>query len=157
MPVTHQKVSGVADSADPTIIRPSDWNALHLSAPDTAVLSPLGLRTETNATANLAFGAIHGVVFDTRNAIQFRFGVNMVVPGSINFAWFLAYFGADQVQHLLNGAGQTLAANTAGLKVSPWLVLPSDARAELMRFSLRFQGGDGVADPSFGTCFFSIR
>ena len=30
MPIIHSKVSEVADGADPTLVRPSDWNADHI-------------------------------------------------------------------------------------------------------------------------------
>lgn len=29
MPITHQKVSGISDGSDSTLIQPSDWNAAH--------------------------------------------------------------------------------------------------------------------------------
>jgi hypothetical protein len=39
MNVTHAKVSAVADGADSSLVRPSDWNADHaVSLPDSAVL-----------------------------------------------------------------------------------------------------------------------
>ena len=35
MSITHTKVSAIADGADTTVVRPSDWNADHTIAADT--------------------------------------------------------------------------------------------------------------------------
>ena len=51
--VTHQKVSGVADSGDTTLVQPSDWNATH-------TLSGLGSGVET--ALGIAVGSAGGPV-----------------------------------------------------------------------------------------------
>jgi hypothetical protein len=154
--VTHAKVSAIPDSRDATIIRPSDWNAPHLSAPDTVLMNVFP-RTDLNPFASNMFGKVHALIYDTRRATAFRYGFNLLVPGAATFVLFVSYFDVGLVEHFLNATGQTVAANTAGLKVSPWLVLPSDAIAQHIRFQMRFSGGNGIADPSFGTCWISFR
>lgn len=48
MAITHTKVSGIADGADTTVVRPSDWNADHTIANDSITYAMLQNVTATD-------------------------------------------------------------------------------------------------------------
>ena len=54
MPITHSKVSSVSDGADTTLVRPSDWNASHVTTgiiPE-FVRKPSDTTIQSDTTAN---------------------------------------------------------------------------------------------------------
>lgn len=67
--ITHTFVSAIPDGADPTLVRPSNWNAGHTFALSTADVSGLGTIATQNAN-NVAItgGAISGTSLDITGA-----------------------------------------------------------------------------------------
>jgi hypothetical protein len=57
MPVTHAKVSAVADGGDTNLVQPSDWNAAHVGAVEVAQATVDFGATEGGTLATVAVAA----------------------------------------------------------------------------------------------------
>jgi len=127
--ITHTKVSAIADGGDDTLVRPSDWNAVHTFADIAPLASPtftgvVSVPAGTTAAPGLIGpDANTGIVFTTTPTIKFvRDGIDMVqisgsevqiVAASAPFGWsdcWLYKIAADTL-------GLRRGANAQSLKV----------------------------------------
>ena len=85
MAVTHSFVSAVADGADATLVRPSNWNANHVgNLSDFSAINetPSGTIDGMNATFTLAATPVTGTVKLWLNGLLLKVSTHYTISGS---------------------------------------------------------------------------
>lgn len=165
MGIFHKFLSAVADSADTTIVRPTNWNDDHNSPAFIVPFSATSAATQawTNMPAALTeFAGLtrYRVPFDLTFATQARIATLLTVVG-ISTAELRVQYSKDSgtTWNYLDGASGplvTLGTTSNTPRVGPWVNLVADAKADVW---LRVVGinGDGVADPTFAYVVMHLR
>ena len=158
MPIGHAFKSGKADSADPALVQPSHWNADHLFIPVPVLLSVGGLTWTNQPAALTEFAGVQSrrSHADLRNAVDFRFFMQVVTASLVTAANLFLQFSTDGGANWANAeAGGTtnghLSSASAGAKISPWVPLHASAKVDgvLLR-AAGTAGTDSTGDPGFG-------
>ena len=86
--VSHQFVSAVADGADTSLVRPSDWNASHsLTGLTTGRLIYGGSATELTDSANLTYSEASGPRLTVGSGSGTSAGLSLGYSGTSGYAW----------------------------------------------------------------------
>src|SRR3990167_11361490 len=148
MPISHTKVSGKTDGGDSTLVRPSDWNAVHT----------LPVHNEIGSMQGGTSGEYYHLTAAQYAAIEGGgFSDNITLGGVSNTTSFLKIThlsGADLaiLQFIEYAAGYTNYPNNITVQISEtgvnrdrmMLKVTDDMSGYL--FAMRF-GGDGVGAP----------
>jgi hypothetical protein len=168
MPVTHAFHSAIADGANATLVRPSDWNAEHVSIPRVIVLQhfPLTgnpLSSMPAALTEYAPAGSPGLVrmfADITNAARARVSVfvsDRVETANATIAIQFSTDGGTSWAYLDGSTGPfVLVGNTQAVSQAysgAWVTLTAAAKADVLLRAVT-QNGNGV-DP-FRLHFLSV-
>ena len=164
MPVKHAFTSAVADGADATQVRPSNWNADHNAPPFALTLVATEFVFTNIPAAVTEVGAGAGVLrirADLTYATEARVSVGVRAGFAANAGATLAVqYSTDQTtwNYLrATGSGPSAVIDVAGqVNVSSWVALDAGAKADVY-LRIVTAGGDGVADPRIGTVTLQVR
>lgn len=142
MGVRHKKVSLVADRADDTLVRPSDWNDDHAFPPPSHTL--LMTVTLTNIAAALTeVAGNYRVKLDLTYVDQVRLVARVGVAGNAGSV-LKAQYSADESSW--SDLTTTVSLAAVATPVTAWAAIPAGAKADVF-VRVVTQSGDGVADP----------
>lgn len=158
MPVKHSFTSGVADGADATLVRPSNWNADH-NAPPFVVPLHVSERTWTNmpAAATELWGTTSArTKVDLTYVTQARIVCQVRISGVAGAVLTVEYSTDGTTWTEISAGTASIDLGAITTVATAWFNIPAGAKADVF---LRVMGssGDGVADPSIGNLALQVR
>lgn len=151
--IRHSFISAKADGADNSLIRPSDWNAVHTSPPFVIpIVGALTTWTNQPATATEFTGTPRTKV-DLSAADQVRIVLCVAVVGFTGATLAIQYSTDQSAWSTLTTAAVIDALN---VQVSTWTSIPTGAKADVFVRVLG-TGGNAVVDPQIKLVQLQVR
>jgi len=146
--VVHQKVSGIADGVDTSVVRPSDWNATHHAPPLVVTFrsgAPLVWDSQPAGLTELLGGTGYRARVDLTRVSTCRVVVDVRVAGGATPAKLRVQYTTDTTgssgwAYLDASAGPSAAINATGTIASSYVSVTAAAKADVL---LRVVGIDG--------------
>ena len=126
--------------------------------PDTITLNGTSIRTWTNMPVGLTELPGSRFAVDLSLARQARLSVDCQLAAFAGARLGLQFStdGGSNWSYLDGGNGPNVLLTTAGVQVSPWVVLVAAARADVL-IRVGGVGGNGVVDPQVGVVLLQVR